>query len=109
MSTEAPDDFDQSIKRQILAAYGYAGEDELNAAIEEEWPGYLAAHAEWEAEKAAFSAELQDRLEEARQAVAWFLRHQGMLPDGVELEVVPMDLQADPLWMAEAPWRRRES
>ena len=81
---ELPDDFDQSVKRQILAAFGYASEGELNAAIEEAMPGYLAAHAEWEAEKVAFTAELQDRLAEAQQAVA-FLRGRMALPDGVEL------------------------
>lgn len=100
---EAPDGFDQHIKQQILDAFGYASEAELNAVIEEQMPGYLAAHAEWETEKAAFTAELQGRLEEARQAVAAFLRDRGMLPDGVELEVEPMDLQADAQWMALEP------
>ena len=94
--------FDQSVKRQILAAYGYASEGELNAAIEDAFPGYLAAHAEWEVEKAAFTAELQDRMEEVAAAVtAWGQAH-GMLPDGVEL--VPIDLQADAQWMAPAAW-----
>lgn len=103
MSTGAPDDFDQNIKRQILNAFGYASEAELNAAIEEEFPGYLAAHAEWEAEKAAFAAELQGRVEEAAAAVtAWGQAH-GMLPDGVEL--VPIDLEADAQWMASEPPR----
>lgn len=80
---EPDDDFAQDVKRQTLAAFRYASEGELNAAIEEAFPGYLAAHAEWEAEKAAFSAELQGRLEKARQAVAVWAH--AMLPDGVEL------------------------
>ena len=96
-----PDDFDQSVKRQILAAYGYTSEAELNAAIEEELPGYLAAHAEWEAEKAAFSAELQGRMEEAAAAVTTWGQAHGMLPDGVEL--APIDLEADAQWIAPAP------
>lgn len=100
---EAPDNFDQHIKQQILEAFGYASEAELNATIEEQLPGYLTAHAEWEAEKTTFTAELQGRLEDARQAVATFLRDRGMLPDGVELEVEPMDLQADAQWMASEP------
>jgi hypothetical protein len=102
----ASDDFADHVKQRILDAYGFDSEAELNAAIEEKMPGYLAAHAEWEAEKAAFTTELQDRQEEARQAVATFLRDWGMLPEGVELEITPMDLQADPQWMAQATWRR---
>lgn len=100
---EAPDDFDQHIKQQILNAFGYASEAELNAAIEEQLPGYLAAHAEWEAEKAAFTAEIQGRVEGARQAVAEHLQAQGLLPDGVEFGLAPMDLQADAQWMASEP------
>jgi hypothetical protein len=101
VSTEAPDDYDAHIKQQILTAFGFASEAELDAAIEEELPGYLAAHAAWEAEKAAFIAELADRAAEATAAVtAWGQAH-GMLSDGVEL--VPMDLQADAEWMAPAP------
>lgn len=104
------DDFTKDVKQRILDAYVFESDAELNAAIEERMPGYLAAHAEWEAEKAAFTAELQDRWEEARQAVAAFLRGRGVLPDGVELEVVPMDLQADPKWMAQVPewWAKGE-
>lgn len=107
--SDLTDDFDAHIKRQILDAFGYASEGELNAAIEEAMPGYLAAHAEWEAEKAAFGAELQGRVEEARRNVEALLRAQGMMPDGAGLELVPMDLQADAQWMARAPWYGRES
>jgi hypothetical protein len=104
VAVSAPDDgFTKDVKQQILDAYGFESEAELNAAIEERMPGYLAAHAEWEAQKAAFTTELQDRWEEARQAVAAFLRGRGMLPDGVDLEVAPMGLQADPKWMAQVP------
>lgn len=48
-------------------------------------------------------ADLADQVEEARQKVAAFLRAQGWLPDGVELEVEPMDLQVDAKWMARGP------
>lgn len=100
-----PDDFSEHLKQQILDAYGFDSEAELDAAIEEQLPGYLAAHAEWEAEKAAFTAELQGRMEEATAAVtAWGQAH-GILPDGVEL--VPMDLQADAQWLARAPWTQK--
>lgn len=106
---QAPDEFEERVKRQILAAFGYASEAELNAAIEEDFPGYLAAHAEYEEERAAYIAALPGRVEEARQSVTAFLRDRGMLSDGVELEVAPMDLQADPQWMAKAPWPREAS
>lgn len=102
-ANQAPDDFGQHIKHRILDAYGFDSEAELNAAIEDELPGYLAAHAEWEAEKAAFTAEIQGRVEEVRQAVAEQLQAQGLLPDGVEFELAPMDLQADAQWMASDP------
>lgn len=59
MSTEVPDDYDAHIKQQILAAFGFASEAELDAAIEEELPGYLAAEAEYKAEQETFRAQIE--------------------------------------------------
>lgn len=102
---EVSDAFDEQVKRQILNAYGFESEAELDAATEEALPGYLAAEAEYRAEQEAFAAELPRRQAEAAATVtAWGQAH-GMLPDGVEL--VPMDLQADAQWMAQAPWTQK--
>jgi hypothetical protein len=106
----ANDDFADRVKRQILDAYGFAGEAELDTAIEEELPGYLAAEAEYEARREAYLAELPDRVQEATAKVTELLRAQGMLPSGVEFELAPMDLEADPKWIAQVPkwWARGE-
>lgn len=109
MSTEeAPDGFEEHVKQQILDAYGFGSAAELDAAIEEQLPGYLAAEAEYTTRHEAYLAELPSRVQEAVAKVTAQLRAQGMLPAGVELELVPMDLQADAQWMAAAPWYRRE-
>jgi len=60
------------------------------------------------AERAAFAAELPARAEAAHQAIAEFFWAEGILPDGIEFKLTPMDLQADPLWVAPAPWARVE-
>lgn len=99
----ADDDFSDHVKRQILDAYGFASEAELDAATEEELPGYLAAEAEYEARREAYLTELPGRVQEATAKVTELLRAQGMLPDGIGFELVPMDLEADPKWMAQAP------
>lgn len=98
-------DFTEHLRQQVLAAYGFDSQAELDAATEEELPGYLAAEAEYNAERDAFAAELPGRAEEARRAVNERLQAAGILPDGLELEfeLVPMDLQADAQWMAPAP------
>lgn len=100
---EVPDDFADRVKRRILDAYGFESEAEPDAAIEKELPGYLAAEAEYKAERDAYLAELPDRVRQAQQAVTSHLRAAGLLPDGVEFETVPMDLQADARWMARGP------
>lgn len=105
----ASDDFANHVKRRILDAYGFESEAELDAATEEELPGYLAAEAEYKAEHEAYLAALPDQVRQAQQAVTSHLRAAGLLPDDVEFEIVPMDLQADPLWMAQATWRRGDS
>lgn len=101
--TEPDDDFAEYVQRQVLDAFGFDSEAELNAAIEEEFPGYLAAHAEYEAEQEAYRAELPGRVQEAAAKVTELLRAQGLLQDGVKFELAPMDLQADPKWMAQVP------
>lgn len=84
--SDIPDEARQAIRRQILDAYGFASVDELNAAIEEEFPGWLAAHAEYEAHQAAYRAALPNMMERARQHATAELAAQGMaLPDGIEL------------------------
>lgn len=111
MADAAPDDaFHNRVKRQILDAYGFDSSADLDAAIEEALPGYLGAEAEYNAERTAFEAGLPARVEEVQRTVYEQLRTRGILPDGIEFELVtPMDLQADPLWMAQATWRRGDS
>lgn len=107
--TDPTDDFAEHLRQQVLGAYGFDGQAELDAATEEALPGYLAAEAEYHAERDAFEAEMPGRAEAARQAVETFLRDQGILPEGTQLEVTPMDLEADPLWVAPAPWAQPAS
>lgn len=108
MSNEAPEDFGDQVKRRILDAYGFDSEGELDAATEEELPGYLAAEAEYKARHEAYLAALPDQVRHAQQSVTSHLRAAGLLPDNVEFKIVPMDLQADALWMAQATWRRKD-
>jgi len=108
--TDPTDDFAEHLRQQVLGAYGFDSQAELDAATEEALPGYLAAEAEYNAERDAFAAELPGRVEEVQRTVYEQLREQGLLPDGIEFALTPMDLEADALWMAQVPdwWAQGE-
>lgn len=73
-------DYDDQIKCQILGAFGFSSEDELDPD-----GSYRAALAEYRAREEAYRAALPGRMEAAAAEVNERLRASGVLPPGCEL------------------------